>query len=74
MDNNKLDVEAYKTLKEYRRHLTRQQIRTLAGQIKAGQGDAAMNGLAKILDRQYDRRKENMQNGLYEKYGVICNG
>lgn len=44
--------EALSTLKEYRHELTRQQVRTLAGQIKAGQPDAAMNGLAKILDRR----------------------
>lgn len=47
-----IDVEAYKTLKEFKHLLTRQQVRTLAGQIKAGHPDAAMNGLAKILDRQ----------------------
>lgn len=47
-----MDKEAWKTLGEYRRRLTRQEVRTLAGQIKAGHSDAAMNGLAKILDRQ----------------------
>ena len=47
-----MDKEARKTLGEYRRQLTRQQVRTLAGQIKAGYPDAAMNGLAKILNRQ----------------------
>lgn len=47
-----MDKEAWKTLGEYRRQLTRQQVRTLAGQIKAGHPDAAMNGLAKILNRQ----------------------
>lgn len=44
-------VEAYRTLKEYRGQLTRQQMRTLYGQIRAGKPDAAMNGLAKILNR-----------------------
>jgi hypothetical protein len=43
--------EAMKTLKEYRMLLTRQQVRTLAGQIKGGHPNEAMNGLAKILDR-----------------------
>ena len=42
---------AMKTLKEYRMLLTRQQVRTLSGQIKSGHPDEAMNGLAKILDR-----------------------
>lgn len=52
---NKTDREAWTTLHEYRLQLTRQQIRTLAGQIKSGQPDAAMNGLARILDRNADR-------------------
>ena len=43
--------EAMKTLKGYRMLLTRQQVRTLAGQIKSGHPNEAMNGLAKILDR-----------------------
>lgn len=43
--------EAYLTLKEHRNFLTRQQIKTLYGQIKSGQPNEAMNGLAKILDR-----------------------
>ena len=43
---------AYRTIREYRDKLTRQQVKTLVGQIKAGQADAAMNGLAKILDRR----------------------
>lgn len=41
---------AYQTLKEYRRFLARQQVRTLAGQIRHGKPNEAMNGLAKILD------------------------
>lgn len=44
--------EAWAILKEYRQHLTRQQVRTLAGQIKSGHPNEAMNGLAKILDRR----------------------
>lgn len=44
--------QAYRTLKEHRHLLTRQEVKTLAGQIKHGQHDAAMNGLAKILDRR----------------------
>lgn len=47
-----MDREAWRTLGEYKHRLTRQQIRTLAGQIKTRQPDAAMNGLAKILNRQ----------------------
>ena len=51
--------KAYETLGEYRYRLTRQQVRTLAGQIKAGHPDAAMNGLAKILNRGEEHGKTN---------------
>lgn len=44
--------EAYLTLKQYRHLLTRQQVRTLAGQIRHGHHNEAMNGLAKILNRR----------------------
>jgi len=43
---------AYSTLREYRHLLTRQQVRTIAGQIKHGKPNEAMNGLAKILNRR----------------------
>lgn len=44
--------DAYLTLRQYRKRLTRQQVRTLAGQIKSGHHNEAMNGLDKILDRR----------------------
>ncbi len=44
--------DAYICLRKYRGYLTRQQIRTLAGQIKAGDANGAMNGLSKILERK----------------------
>ncbi len=40
---------ALRLLKAYRELLTRQQMRTLAGQIKAGYCEDAMRGLAAIL-------------------------
>lgn len=40
------------TLKKYRRFLTRQEIKTIAGQIKHGKHNEAMNGLHKILERK----------------------
>ena len=43
--------EAYLLLKQYRNRLTRQQVKTLAGQIRHGKHNEAMNGLAKILNR-----------------------
>lgn len=39
-------------IKEYRSLLTRQQVRTLNGQAKAGNEVAAIKGLMKILKRQ----------------------
>ena len=46
---------AYLTLKGYMHLLTRQQVRTLAGQIKHGKPNEAMNGLARILGRKEKR-------------------
>lgn len=43
--------DAYECLRKYRHYLTRQQLRTLVGQIKSGDVDAAMNGLDKLLTR-----------------------
>lgn len=39
----------YKTLRNYKPYLTRQQLKTLAGQIKAGDAEGAKRGLFKIL-------------------------
>ena len=41
-----------KLIKEYRHLLTRQQVTTLNGQIKAGNEEGALKGLKKILKRQ----------------------
>ena len=41
-----------KLIKEYRHLLTRQQVTTLNGQIKAGNEEGALKGLIKILKRQ----------------------
>lgn len=43
---------AYRCLREYKNTLSRQQMKTLAGQIKAGQATAAMKGLNKLLGRR----------------------
>lgn len=48
MDNK---AEAYRYLRQYSSYLTRQQLRTLAGQIKAGNVDGAIKGLNTILER-----------------------
>ena len=47
MDNN----HALRTIEAHRRQLTRQQFRTLMGQAKAGNPDAALRGLDKIIKR-----------------------
>lgn len=44
--------DAFECLKKYRRYLTRQQTRTIAGQIKSGDINGAMNGLSNLLDRK----------------------
>jgi hypothetical protein len=44
-----IDTAALKTLKSYRGKLTRQQIRTLKGQILAGDAEGAIKGLKKLL-------------------------
>ena len=41
-----------KLIKEYRYLLTRQQVRTIIGQCKAGNEEGALKGLVKILKRQ----------------------
>ena len=41
-----------KLIKEYRFYLTRQQVRTLNGQYKAGDEEAALKGLITILKRE----------------------
>ena len=40
-----------KDLKRHKKHLTKQQYRTLKGQILVGDKEAAMKGLKKILKR-----------------------
>ena len=39
-------------IKEYRSYLTRQEVKTINGQSKAGNEEAALKGLKKILRRK----------------------
>ena len=39
-------------IKEYRHLLTRQQVTTINGQVKAGNKEGALKGLIKIIKRQ----------------------
>lgn len=48
----RVDVRAVIQLKACRDRLTKQQYKTLKGQVLAGDGDGAMKGLRKILTRQ----------------------
>ena len=41
-----------KLIKEYRSYLTRQEVKTINGQSKAGNEEAALKGLKKILRRK----------------------
>lgn len=43
---------ALRTIEQHRRQLTRQQFKTLMGQAKAGDPDAAMKGLQRLLLRR----------------------
>lgn len=42
----------WKVLKDNRKHLTRQQYRTIKGQIIAGDTDGALKGLNRLLKKQ----------------------
>lgn len=44
--------EAFNRLLKNRRRLTKQQMRTIAGQIKAGDSAAAMKGLDRLLTKK----------------------
>lgn len=43
---------AFLELKKHRNKLSRQQVKTLSGQIKSGQAFAAMKGLNKIISEK----------------------
>jgi len=49
----RIDVRAVIQLKGCRDRLTKQQYKTLKGQILAGDSDGAMKGLRKILSRRH---------------------
>lgn len=48
---NRIDY-ALKTIGRHRDKLTRQQVKTLCGQAKAGNPDAALRGLEKLLAKE----------------------
>ena len=44
--------KAYRAVSEHKRTLTLQEYRTLRGQIASGHPEAAMKGLARLLERK----------------------
>lgn len=53
-----IDARALIQIKGARQHLTAQQYRTLKGQVLAGNPDAAMKGLRKIMQQKGRQRNE----------------
>lgn len=52
MANPVIDLRALRTIEHYRSYLTRQQFKTLRGQVLAGDADGAMRGLQRIFERK----------------------
>ena len=52
-----INPTALVTLKAHRPNLTAQQYRTLRGQVLAGEHEAALKGLSKILSRKSEEVK-----------------
>jgi hypothetical protein len=57
MNMQQIDVKALIQLKATKDRLSKQQYKTLRGQVLAGNPDGAMKGLRKILQRQADTVK-----------------
>ena len=52
------DQQAYMILKEHRHEISRQEIKTLYGQIRSGNAEAAIRGLATLLERREKNAKK----------------
>lgn len=52
MANPVVDLRTLRIIERYRSLLTRQQFKTLRGQVLAGDADGAMRGLEKIFGRK----------------------
>lgn len=55
MNTNNIDTGALMILRNTKHRLTKQQFRTLRGQILAGDPDGAMKGLRNLLQRRAER-------------------
>lgn len=59
MNTENIDVGALMLLKNTKHRLSKQQFRTLRGQILAGDPDGAMKGLKNILQRRMKKKEVN---------------
>lgn len=64
MKNNGVNYRALKLLKECKEDLTRQEYKTLRGQILAGEDKAAMRGLEKIQRRNQKKWEKYTQDTM----------
>lgn len=53
----------YIILEKFKRFLSRQQYNTFKGQIKAGNGEAFIKGLKKIMQRQKESQRDAQKGG-----------
>lgn len=51
-------IEAYKKLKSIRRFMPRNTVKTIAGQIKSGNVDAAFKGMKSVMEKRRKHRGE----------------
>ena len=59
MKTDNIDSGALMILRNTKHRLTKQQFKTLRGQVLAGDPDGAMKGLRNILQRRAERMKNN---------------
>lgn len=62
-----INVGALIRLKHHRDKLTRQQYKTLRGQVLAGDPDGAMRGLRKLLQNKAVKNKNNVSRKTQEE-------
>ena len=62
MKTDNIDSGALMILRNTKNRLTKQQYKTLKGQIFAGDADGALKGLRNILQRRADRMKKRRKN------------
>lgn len=55
MNTNNIDTGALLLLRNTKHRLTKQQYKTIRGQILAGDADGAIKGLRKVLQRRAER-------------------